>query len=124
LISRLLSRRHQPESTESFFITWSGQSGAEYQFTIYPIDATLPPLPGVYVYARQEEDGQWTPLYIAQTRDMHQRLEGHEKLQDAIENGASHIHVNLSASGQAARCTEERDLIARWQPLFNERMES
>ena len=83
------------------------------------LGATLPPLPGVYVYARQEEDGQWTPLYIAQTRDMHQRLEGHEKLQDSLENGATHIHMHYCEAGQASRCTEERDLVNRWQPQFN-----
>ena len=90
---------------------------------MYPIGTTLPSAPGNYIYAKQSEDGQWIPLYIAQTRDMHQRLEGHEKLQDATENGATHIHVNIASSSQAARCTEERDLILRWRPMCNEAVE-
>ena len=123
-IGRLLGRRQQPESTEaSPFMVWTGQSGKEYQYEIYPIDTDFRPLPGNYVYAKQTEDGGWIPLYIAQTRDMHQRLEGHEKLQDATENGATHVHVHLSSAGQAVRCTEERDLILRWKPMCNEQVE-
>jgi hypothetical protein len=95
-----------------------------YQYTVYPIDVLLPPTPGNYIYAKQSEDGQWIPLYIAQTRDMHQRLEGHEKLQDASENGGSHVHVNFSSGSQAARCSEERDLIQRWKPVLNEPVDS
>ena len=122
-ISKLFSRRHQAESTSSAFINWPGQSGNVYQYTVYPLDTAFPPAPANYIYAKESEDGQWIPLYIAQTRDMHQRLEGHEKLQDATEQGATHIHVNFSAPSQAARCTQERDLILRWKPACNELME-
>ncbi len=100
-------------------MVWTGQSGKEYQYEIYPIDTDFRPLPGNYVYAKQTEDGGWIPLYIAQTRDMHQRLEGHEKLQDSLENGATHIHMHYCEAGQASRCTEERDLVNRWQPQCN-----
>ena len=100
-------------------MVWTGQSGKEYQYEIYPIDTAFRPLPGNYIYAKQTEDGGWIALYVAQTRDMHQRLEGHEKLQDALENGATHIHMHYSEAGQALRCTEEHDLVIRWQPQFN-----
>ena len=100
-------------------VNWPGQSGAEYQYEIYPLDTPLPPLPGNYIYAMQDENGCWIPLYVAQTRDLHQRLEGYEKLQDAAQAGATHVHVHFSTTGQAARCTEEHDLIVRWQPMCN-----
>ncbi len=122
-ISKLFGRRREAESETSGFISWAGMSGAEYQYMAYPLGAALPPVPGNYIYAKQSEDGQWIPLYIAQTRDMHQRLEGHEKLQDATENGATHIHVHFSSGGQAGRCTEERDLILQWKPMFNDVLE-
>jgi hypothetical protein len=120
----MLSRRHEEESAASPLVSWPGQSGTEYQYEVYPLDTSFRPLPGNYIYAGQSEEGQWIPLYIAQTRDMHQRLEGHEKLQDAIGYGATHIHMHFATAGQAARCTEERDLISRWQPVCNERLES
>ena len=122
-VSKLFSHRQQVEVTSSDAVSWPGQSGTEYQYVVYPIDTAFPPIPGGYIYAQQSEDGQWIPLYIAQTRDMHQRLEGHEKLQDATEKGATHIHVNFSSTGQAARCSEEQDLILRWKPVCNELVE-
>jgi hypothetical protein len=88
------------------------------------LNAEFRPLPGNYIYARQGEDDSWIPVYIAQTRDLHQRLEGSVRLDDAIANGATHLHTHYCSAGQAARCTEERDLIKRWQPVCNEVLES
>jgi hypothetical protein len=116
---------HAPvETAPSPFISWPGQSGKEYQYEVYPIDTAFKALPGNFIYAKQAEDGSWVPIYITQTRDMHQRLEGHVSLDDAVANGATHIHVHYCTTGQAARCTEERDLIQRWQPVCNEVQES
>ena len=63
---------------------------------------------------KQSEDGSWTPLYMAQTRDLRQRLESFEKQDLAIRNGATHIHVHIIPEGKAARCDEEQDLILNW----------
>jgi hypothetical protein len=122
-LGKFLSLRRQAEGVSSDVVSWPGQSGNGYQYMVYSIDTALPSAPGNYIYAKPSEDGQWIPLYIAQTRDMHQRFKGHEKLQAATENGATHIHVNLSSASQAARCSEEHDLILRWKPLCNEAVE-
>jgi hypothetical protein len=119
----LLSRRHRGEGEASPYVNWPGQSGTEYQYEIFPFEVDFRPLPGNYIYAGQNEEGQWIPLYVGQTRDMHQRLEGHEKIQDAMQHGATHIHMHYSNSGQAARCSEEHDLVALWQPVCNEKLE-
>jgi hypothetical protein len=124
LIKSLFSHHRQSESTTSASFSWPGQSGKEYRYEIYPLGTSFQALPGNYIYARQAEDGSWIPIYIAQTRDLHQRLEGHVKVDDATENGATHIHAHYCSAGQAARCTEERDLILRWQPVCNEQVES
>jgi len=105
-------------------IDWLGESGKEYQYEVYPIDSSFQALPGNYIYAKQAEDGNWVPIYIAQTRDLHQRLEGHVRVADAIQSGATHIHAHYCSAGQAARCSEERDLILRWQPVCNELIEN
>ncbi len=123
-ITHLFSRHHQSENTTSALINWSGQSGKEYQFQIYPLDAAFQSLPGVYIYAGQTEDGRWVPVDSAQTRDLHQRLEGHVHVDDAVQNGATHIHAHYCSAGQAARCTEERDLLLRWQPVCNDPIEA
>ena len=123
-IKHLFSRHHQPDTTASLLINWPGQSGTEYQYESYPFDTAFKAVPGNYIYARQSDDGGWIPIYIASTRDLHQRLEGHVKLDDAIASGATHFHVHYSTAGQGARCGEERDLIARWHPVCNEAVES
>ncbi len=124
LITKLFSHHRKAETTASSLVNWCGQSGKEYQYEIYPLDAAFQPLPGNYIYAKQAEDGSWVPIYIAQTRDLHQRLEGHVRLDDAVANGATHLHAHYCSSGQAARCTEERDLIVRYQPVCNEPVET
>jgi hypothetical protein len=123
LIKRLFGRHRQAENTSSALIKWPGQSGKEYQYEAYPLDTPFQPLPGNYIYARQAEDGSWVPIYVAQTRDLHQRLEGHVRMDDAIANGATHLHAHYCSAGQASRCTEEHDLILRWQPVCNESVE-
>jgi hypothetical protein len=124
LIKRLFSRHPHPQSAAPSSCKWPGQSGHEYPYEIYAVDTAFRPLPGIYIYAKQSEDGSWIPIYIAQTRDLHQRLEGHVKREDAMANGATHLHAHYDTAGQAARCTEERDLIQRWQPVCNEVFQS
>jgi hypothetical protein len=124
ILKNLFSRHRQSESASSAFINWPGQSGKEYPYEIYTLDTDFQPLPGNYIYARQAEDGTWVPVYIAQTRDLHQRLEGHVHLDDAVQNGATHLHAHYCSVGQASRCSEERDLILHWQPVCNESIET
>jgi len=87
---------------------------------VYPLETAFRALPGNFIYAREDEDGSWTPVYIAQTRGMHQRLEGHVGVDDARANGATHIHAHYSQEGQAARCDEEHDLVLQWRPVCND----
>ena len=123
-IEHLFHRHPHPKPTESATYNWPGQSGKEYQYQIYPLGTAFKPLPGIYIYAKQLMDGDWSPIYIAQTRDLHQRLEGHVKPADAEANGATHIHTHYCTAGQSARCSEEQDLIHRWQPVCNDVFQS
>lgn len=120
LIKQLFGRHPHSDHLPSSSCLWTGESGTEYQYQIYSLGTGLRPLPGIYIYARQNEDSSWTPLYISQTRDLHQRLEGHVTLEDAIANGATHLHAHYCTAGQSARCNEERDLLIRWRPVCNE----
>jgi hypothetical protein len=124
LIKNLFSRHPHGENATATSYNWPGQSGKEYPYEICPLDATFRPLPGNYIYAKQLADGDWSAIYIAQTRDLHQRLEGHVRLQDAMTNGATHLHAHYDTAGQAARCTEEHVLIQRWRPVCNDAFQS
>jgi len=120
ILNHLFHRHHQADDASSLLINWPGQSGTQYPYEIHPFDATFPAVPANYIYAGQSEDGTWVPIYIAQTRALKQRLEGHVSVADAIAKGATHIHVHLSTTGQGARCSEEHDLIELWHPMCNE----
>ena len=124
LIRKLFSHRHGEEPTTSALVTWQGQSGKQYQYEVFPLDAAFQPLPGNYLYAGVSEDGAWVPIYVAQTRDLHQRLEGHVRVDDAISQGATNLHAHYDTQGQAARCSEEHDLVLRWRPVCNDPVES
>jgi len=119
-ITQLFSRHSRGTQAPSNSWTWAGKSGKPYQYEIFPLDAAFRPLPGLYIYAQQLADGGWIPIYIAQTRDLHQRLEGHVRLADAVAHGATHLHAHYCEAGQGARHTEEEDLIHRWQPVCND----
>ena len=119
-LSHLFHRHQQLQVASSSSINWLGESGTQYSYEIHPLDVQFPSVPANYIYAGQSEDGTWVPIYIAQTRALKQRLEGHVSMADASEQGATHIHVHLSTMGQGARCSEEHDLIERWHPVCNE----
>jgi hypothetical protein len=123
LIKDLFRRHRQAETLSPTLLNWLGRSGKEYQYEVHDLDTPFQALPGLYIYAGQTEEGSWVPIYIAQTRDLHQRLEGHVRMEDAVRNGATHIHAHYCAQGQAARCTEERDLILEWRPVCNDPIE-
>jgi len=123
LIKQLFSRHRHEDNASPASVNWPGQSGKGYQYTVYSLDTAFQALPGLYIYAGQAEDGSWVPIYIAQTRDLHQRLEGHVRMEDAIAHGATHLHAHYCSAGQAARCTEEHDLILCWRPVCNDPIE-
>lgn len=121
-LSHLFHHR-KTETVSSTSSNWVGQSGTQYPYEIHPLDAQFQAVPANYIYAGQSEDGTWLPVYIAQTRALNQRLEGHVSVEDARAKGATHIHVHFSATGQAARCAEEHDLVNQWHPVCNDALE-
>jgi len=124
LIKNLFGHHRPEKSAPSNLVKWPGQSGEEYAYTVYPIDTQFEMGPGNFIYAGQAADGGWVPIYIAQTRSLGQRLEGHVTVADAIQKGATHIHAHYDTVGQGARCHEEQDLVVRWKPVCNEPTES
>lgn len=100
-------------------IKWEGKSGSTYGYWIYPLGKDFNDQPGNYIYAKQTEPGRWRPLYIGQTSSLKDRLADHEKEACATRNGATHIHAHVNSGGEAARRTEESDLIEKWSPVCN-----
>jgi len=120
LLKQWFGRQPHRHRASAPAVDWTGQSGRHYQYKAYPITTPFRPLPGNFIYAKRDANGQWIPVYIAQSRDLHQRLEGRVSVDSAIQHGATHVHAHYDSAGQAARCSEERDLIDRWHPSCND----
>lgn len=105
---------------EAQTIVWPGQSGNEYKYWIYGIDASFKEVAGNYIFAKETSPGRFRPIYMGQTANLGTRLENHEKEECARRNGATHVHAHINPSGEKARKAEEEDLIHRWQPVCNE----
>lgn len=123
-LKNIFSRHPHEHHSQPSSYNWPGQSGKQYHYEIYPLDTAFRPMPGVYIYAKQLQDEDWVPIYIAATRDLHQRLEGHITQTDAVAHGATHLHAHYCSAGRSARCSEEQDLIHRWRPECNEVFQS
>ena len=73
--------------------TWPLGNGQTVEFNIYdPQITTWKAVAGLYIFAY--DDGQyWQALYIGQTDDFSARLPHHERLDEAAQRGATHIHA-------------------------------
>jgi predicted GIY-YIG superfamily endonuclease len=102
-------------------INWTGKSGQQYLYHIYPINSSFKEEGGNYIFAKETTPNHWSPVYIGQTKNLNQRLENHEKEKCATRNGATHIHAHLNNT-ENSRLSEEKDLILKWQPTCNEQL--
>lgn len=101
--------------------TWIGKSGKEYKYWIYKIGTSLKKEGGNYIFAKETSPGVWSPQYMGQTKNLDERLDGHEKEACAKRNGATHIHAHLNSTEQT-RLDEEKDLVGKWKPICNEQL--
>ncbi|MBO6756372.1 MAG: hypothetical protein JJ902_08605 [Roseibium sp.] len=99
----------------------SGFDGVDtnYSFGIYEIWAIPSAFNAVYMFCKLEGSVH-VPLYIGRAENLANRLSGHERLEEAIFQGATHLLVH--APGHAARVgfiEAERRLIIRYNPPLN-----
>lgn len=97
---------------------WKGQSGKRYTYNVWSTNGTWNDVPGNYIFARRTTNG-WVAAYIGQTKSFKTRLPRHEEWTCAKRNGATHVHARVNRGGEAARKTEEKDLVARYKPPCN-----
>ena len=104
---------------------WIGASGNRYSAEIYPLGLALPPVPGVFIMARQRGPlaQSWTALYVgtdADTASAVREVRRHSHLWDfAVELGMTAIHLVTAAAGAAERHDIARDLIRSLLPSLN-----
>jgi hypothetical protein len=99
---------------------WPGLSGTTYVYWMHPIGTSFQAVPGNYIFAKEIMPGKWKAVYVGQTNNLGGRLTDHEREAAAIRQGATRIHVHTNQGGEAARKSEEKDLILNLQPICND----
>lgn len=99
--------------------SWPIGNGQSLDFEIYDRHEGWNHVPGLYILACRSE-GSWYALYIGQTDDFAERLPEHERLDEALQKGATHIHTKV-VHQQARRNEWEKSLIAYLKPELNHR---
>ena len=65
-------------------VDWEG-----YEFTVYSHDAGWYEVAGLYIFAGQESNGNWYPLYIGQAVSLAERIPTHENWSAAVRRNRS-----------------------------------
>jgi hypothetical protein len=87
-------------------------------FTIYGANQYWERTPCLYIFAYQNPDKIWVPLYVGQTDDFSASLTSHEKLDMAMLLGATHIHARV-VPFKTSRDAFELALIRNLKPIMN-----
>lgn len=91
---------------------WTGASGTEYIYGIYPIKGTTwNDIPGNYIFARESKPHNWEAIYIGQTTSFKDRIPDHDELPHIQRNKGTHVHIRIHYDSEA-RLAEEKDLLA------------
>ena len=100
-------------------VPWPLGNGQTLNFKHYDLNSTTwNKVAGLYIFTY--DDGQyWRPLYVGQTNDFSTRIPSHERFEEAVRNGATHIHA-VVVEQQANRDRWEKLLISAHLPPLNE----
>jgi hypothetical protein len=100
-------------------IDWPGQSGRTYRYWLNSMADGFMAVSGNYAFVKILPNGNAIPLYFGESDDLSRRLTQHEIWPQAVRLGATHVMSHTTPTGYLSRLDEERDLIARWNPVLN-----
>ncbi len=99
---------------------WPLGNGKNLEFTVYDSNNGWKSVAGLYIFSYY--DGQyWRALYVGQTDDFSARLPSHERLNEAVKLGATHIQA-LTVPRATDRDDWERMLIQHLKPRMNSQL--
>ena len=96
---------------------WPLGNGQQLEFTIYGSNKNWSSAAGLYIFSYQNGN-YWHAIYVGQTDDFSSRLPNHERLDEALRKGATHIHVAVIPQ-QSNRDKLEKMLIQNLKPTLN-----
>jgi hypothetical protein len=99
--------------------TWTGASGTAYFFYVYPRHPIINSNQmGNYIYAKRNQNNQWVPVYIGQGDLSVRCTTNHHQIRCLDSKGSTHIHLRLTAGGEAARKAVENDLLVQYTNAY------
>jgi hypothetical protein len=104
-------------------ITFTGASGTDYKFNVYPWDTNFEEDYGAVYFVterRRKPDGGYshTRIYIGQTEDLSTRFDNHHKQDCFDEHNANCVCVH-EEQDEDTRIEVEKDLINKYHPPCN-----
>ena len=99
-------------------VNWGG-----YEFTVYSPSTSWNEIGGIYIFAGKNSEGNWVAKYIGKAQSFADRLPGHERWDEAVKLGATHIHAR-TVSTEVDRDKIEGELIKKYQPPLNTQKKS
>jgi hypothetical protein len=94
-------------------------SWGTHEFTVYvPSRTTWNDVAGIYIFCGLNSQGQWVALYIGQADSFRTRIPQHERWNEAVRLGATHIQA-MVVPLVANRDRIEQALIRLYQPSLN-----
>ena len=101
----------------------STASWLDQEFQVFEYSANWYAVPGLYIFAGLNPQGQWYPLYIGKAESLAERIPTHERWQEAGQLGATHVHARVEQQ-KAKRAIQEKQLIQNYQPRLNVQLKS
>ncbi len=104
-------------------VVFSGESGQEYDFKVFPFDTDLKEFAGVYMVTLRHQVSAGTRLghkvlYVGEADDLSQVLKEHDKQDCFKENEANCICIHHEEDGQE-RMKKAQDLLKGQNPTCN-----
>jgi excinuclease UvrABC nuclease subunit len=89
-----------------------------HTFEVHIPSVTWRDIPGIYIFCAVTPQNMWKPIYIGQADSLKARLANHERWEEAVALGATHVHA-MAASSAQSRDAIERQLIRAYGPRLN-----
>lgn len=84
-----------------------------YDFGVYNPNTDWYDKPGIYIFAFLNANNKWYGLYVGQANSFKDRLAGHERRDEAVRRGATHIHARAVTNPDTREALEEA-LLAKY----------
>lgn len=94
-------------------VTW-----LTHEFSVNQYGANWIDTGGLYIFAGVTPQNQWKAYYIGKAESFQNRIPSHERWQEAVRLGATHVHAR-AVSPEATRVQVEAQLIQAYQPPLN-----